>query len=244
MFGRLRYAVVVACFGLVTGCGQRVAQSGLDVSSSDGAPLATCQQAIAGLESELYAESGQACSVVLRLDQAYVLLGYQVFCGPYVATDEQAARAAVLRDTGHTAGKMLNTVDAQDVYVFYQAPLDFGGAAVVSKRSGLTLIGAVFGWQQGGGISYPRTWRAASELGSDCPPVGTGAPLVGYTLGGSAVSASDLKAVFEVVERTAVPAAFMTEGYLFDVVALTYNTSPVAGHKPEWIVIVNGGWLE
>ena len=55
-----------------------------------------------------------------------------------------------------------------------------------------------------------------------------------------------MNAAVAVVGQTAVPAAFVTGGYNFDIVVLRYPRS-VGEFNPdtaEWIVLWNGGWLE
>lgn len=219
----------------------------VDAGVVDSSP--SCVAAIAALQAELYAKMGQACSVVVRLDyQTRAILGYQVFCGPYAATDEAAARATAQKDTGYgQSGKMLNPAPTEDAFVFYDAPSDFGGAAVVSKRSGLSVFGGSIVWLGTGEITYPKTWRPAQDLASGCPAVGAPRPLAGYDLAtGSKATTAEIAAAHAEVAQTAVPAAFWGGGYLFDVVVLKYARG-VGAFDPntaEWIVIVNGGWLE
>lgn len=227
--------------------GPRWDMSPVDSGVVDSSP--SCVAAIAALQAELYAKMGQTCSVVVRLDyQTRAILGYQVFCGNYAATDEKAARATAQADTGYGAsGKMINPAPAEDAYVFYVSPGDFGGAAVVSKRSGLSVFGGSIVWAGRGDITYPKSWRPAQDLASGCPIVGAPGPLAGYDLvTGNKATTAEIAAAHAEVARTAVPAAFWGGGYLFDVVVLKYARG-VGAFDPttaEWIVIVNGGWLE
>lgn len=227
------------------------------VSPADGPPSdalrpdasVTCQSAITALQAEIYATSGQTCSVVVRLDyDTRAVLGYQVFCGAYGPVDEQTARATAQKYTGQAGdGLMFNPADAQDAYVFKRSGGDLEAAAVVSKRSGLALFHGTTGFGCCGDIIYPSSWRAAEALASGCPVVGPPPAKVGYDLMFTPppLGADHVDAAYQVVTLTAVPAAFWAGGALFDVVVLRYTRSNEMlepGHaRSEWIVIVNGG---
>jgi len=219
-----------------------------DLHVSPDGPVA-CKAATAALQAEFYATSGTACSLVVRLDYTTrALLGYQVFCGAYANTNEKTARATAQKDTGYgSVGSRLDPPKAEDAYVFSVWPGDFGGMAVVSKRSGLSVFGGSIIWLGKGDITYPAVWRPAKELASGCATVGAAPPTVGYDMAsGMPLGATERNAAYDVVKQTAVPAAFWGNGYLFDVVVIKYPRT-VGTFDPtsaEWIVIVNGGWLE
>ncbi|MBZ0121321.1 MAG: hypothetical protein K8H88_30270 [Sandaracinaceae bacterium] len=192
---------------------------------------------------------GRACTVVVRLDYTTRdILGYHVVCGSYASVDEPAARSAAQSATGFGgAGAMLNEPSPSDDYVFYESPGDFGGAAAVSARTGQAVFGGGIVWLGHGDITHPTTWRPAAELGSGCDPSGGITTRRGWDLrGGTALSAADVDAAVSVVLGTAVPAALWRGGYVFDSVVLLYPRG-VGAFDPstaEWIVLVNGGWLE
>jgi hypothetical protein len=215
--------------------------------SSDLGPA--CAAEIAALQKEIYKTSGQSCTAVVRLDHdSLALKEWQLVCGKYAKVTEAQARTTAFNDSGYgKGGKMLNAQSPADEYVFYEAPGDFGGCASVSARTGLTVFGASIIWMGTGKITHPKTWRAASQLGSGCPAAGGIPKSQGYDLvQGGALQKADVDKAVAVVLKTAVPAAFWKGGYVFDAVVLRYPRS-VGAFNPktaEWIVLVNGGWLE
>jgi hypothetical protein len=63
---------------------------------------------------------------------------------------------------------------------------------------------------------------------------------------GSPLAATDVNEALLVIGDTAVPMAFASRGYVFHAAVLLYPRG-VGGFDPataEWIVMVNGGWLE
>jgi hypothetical protein len=208
-----------------------------------------CASEIAALQKEIYKTPAQSCTAVVRLDHdTLALKGFELICGKYAKVTEAQARATAYTDSGYgQGGKMVNAANPADEYVFYEAPGDFGGCASVSARTGLTVFGASIIWMGTGKITYPKTWRAASQLGSNCPAAGGIPKSQGYDLvQGGALQKADVDKAVAVVLKTAVPAAFWKGGYVFDAVVLRYPRS-VGAFDPttaEWIVLVNGGWLE
>lgn len=208
-----------------------------------------CSDEVDTLAKEMYA-APQACTAVVRLNYTtYDILGYQLICGRYNYIDEKQARLTAQNDTGYGLnGQMLNPSAPEDVFVFYESPGDFGGVAAVSARTGLSLFGGSIVWMGTGEISYPMEWHPASELGQGCDPAG-GIPVAyGYDLvkNGAPVGDAELDRVMSVIEGTAIPAAFWQGGYVFEAVLILYPRT-VGAFNPdnaEWIVLVNGGWLE
>jgi hypothetical protein len=192
-----------------------------------------------------------SCTAVVRLGYTSMsVLGWQLVCGSYdMPVTEAKARAQAQTDTGYGAsGTMANPASPEDEYVFFQAPGDFGGAAAVSARTGLSVFGGSIIWMGTGDITYPDDWRPASELGRDCPRYPTLPTAVGYRIAESSepLSASEVSAALDVVWGTALPEGMATSGYIFDAVVLLYART-VGAFDPstaEWIVLVNGGWLE
>jgi len=207
-----------------------------------------------GCEDEIAAIAGEtrivgSCSGVVRLDYTTLdILGWQLVCGPYTAVTEADARSQAQTDTGFgSSGAMLNPADPGDEYVFYQAPGDFGGCASVSARTGKSVFGGSIIWMGTGDITYPTTWRSVDTLGEDCPRLPHAVTAVGYDLvSGSSLDASEVNAAVDVVWSTALPEGMATSGYIFDAVVLLYPRT-MGGFDPstaEYIVILNGGWLE
>ncbi len=212
-------------------------------------PDEDCTDEIEALAKEMYAEIG-SCTAVVRLDyQTYDLLGYQLFCGPYTRLSEKEARTIAESDTGYGLDAiMLNEPDPEDTWVFYEPPGDFGGVGAVSARNGLSVFGGSIVWMGTGDITYPTNWRPLEELGHGCDPAGGIPRARGYDLvsGGAPLSDAQINAALEVVLDTAIPGAFWEGGYVFDAVVLSYPRTMGAfnPNTAEWIVMVNGGWLE
>lgn len=209
--------------------------------------LGQCDGAAERLAAELYRRRAQACSAVIRVDhQTLALNSYNILCDNYALVTEQAARDAAQRDTGFGRGTALNDPDPEDAWIFYTSPGDFGGVGVVSPATGLTLFGASIVWDGRGDIIYPRGWRAAQDLGQNCnegqAPTATGYDLVT----GEDLDERTVDRVLGVVLDTAFDEAFWLGGYLFNAVVIRYPRS-VGAFDPtsaEFIVLLNGGWLE
>jgi len=208
-----------------------------------------CEDLVAAIASETGIVG--SCTAIVRLNYtSMAILGWQLLCGSYsMPVTEAEARAQAQADTGYGAsGTMVNPASPEDEYVFFQAPGDFGGAAAVSARTGLSVFGGSIIWMGTGDITYPDDWRPASDLGQDCPRYPTLPPAVGYRIAESseALSAGEVSAALDVVWDTALPEGMWTSNYIFDAVVLLYARS-VGAFDPstaEWIVLVNGGWLE
>ena len=210
-----------------------------------------CAQEISALAREIYTEP-RSCTAVVRL--AYntrSILSYQLICGRYVREplDEARARARAEADTGFgdEMAAMLNPPNPEGEFVFNVAGGDFRGVAAVSTYTGLSVFGGSIDWRGTGRITYPTSWRPAAQLGSRCPPSGGIQSALGYDLAvSSPLPAADVEAALAVVRQTALPAAFWQGGYVFNAVVLKYprTLGPFDPATAEWIVLVNGGWLE
>jgi hypothetical protein len=174
----------------------------------------------------------------------------------YAEITEPEARASAQAETGYGAdAEMLNQPDPGDAYVFYESPADFGGVAVVSADTGLTVFGASIVWAGKGDIEFPTSWRDPAELGPGCPGMyrsrlgpGPGYDLCGINTGPEpfTLAESDIEAALDVLHDTGLPDAVWYGGYVFGSVVLCYPRK-VGVFDPgsaEWIVLVNGGWLE
>ena len=186
-------------------------------------------------------------SVVVRLDYTSLkVLGQVAVKGGYAGgMKEQVARDVAQKDTGYGGGTLLSGPDPEDEWVFFTSAGDFGGSAAVSARTGLTVFGGSTVWAGKGDINYPKDWNLI-DLGSGCPPRER-RPARGFDLGqGQPLAQAKVDAAVDVVWQTALPAALMQWGYVFDVLVLLYPRS-VGAFDPataEYVVIVNAGWLE
>jgi hypothetical protein len=219
-----------------------------DAADGEEEVIGGCEDQVAAIASETGVVG--SCSAVVRLDyESRDILGWQLFCGSYAAATEGSARSRAQADTGYgAAGTMLNPADPPDEYVFYEEPGDFGGAAAVSARTGLSVFGGSIIWLGTGDITYPSIWRPASEIGSDCPEWPASVTATGYDLSsyGDPIGSADLTAALDVIWSTALPEGMATSGYLFDAVVIVYPRT-MGEFDPataEWIVILNGGYLE
>ncbi|MCB9734479.1 MAG: hypothetical protein H6745_17990 [Deltaproteobacteria bacterium] len=217
-------------------------------ADADADASAACETARDALAGTLYAKQ-QAFSVIVRLDHdTRAVLGYAIVAGAYAHVDESMARAAAQSATGFgSSGQNLAGADPADDWVFYESPGDFGGVGVVSAHSGLAVFGGGIVWSGAGDITHPASWSPASELASGCPASGGLGTTRGFDLvTGGALPAADVKAATDVVLTTAVPSAVWQGGYAFDAVVLRYprTVGELDPTTAEWVVIVNGGWLE
>jgi len=225
---------------------------GADPSADDLACLSyppcaeSCDDEVAAIAAETTLVG--SCSAVVRLDfLTRRILAWQLICGKYARPTEDSAREQAKADTGYGSGVMLNPAEPEDAYVFYESPGDFGGASAVSARTGLSLFGGSIVWDGTGDITYPKEWRKPESLGTGCEPWPGDVPARGYDLrGGDKLPGEDVASALDVVRTTAVFEGMATSGYVFDAVVLLYPRS-VGAFNPataEWIVLVNGGWLE
>ena len=173
-------------------------------------------------------------------------LGHQVFCGRYTSVTAEDARDTADEDSGWT-GRMLNAAEPDETYVFYTPPGDFGGASAVSADTGLTVFGGSIVWDGRGDITYPTQWRDPIDIGSSCASTGTIPYAVGYDLvDGSSMSDEVMVGPLGAATQTAVVDAMWAGGYLFHATVLRYprtvGTVPI--ENVEWIVLLNGGWLD
>ena len=205
-----------------------------------------CQPLIERLTQELYSEP-QACTVVIRLDHdTFTILGHQVICGRYnSATAEEALETAV-EDTGW-GGRMLNAEDPEETYVFFTPAGDFGGASAVSANTGLSVFGGSTVWSGSGDITYPLEWRAPAEIGRTCTSTREVPYAVGYDLvGGVSMDEEMMQTALDTVKRTVVIDAMAAGGSIFSATVLRYprTVGVVNPTNSEWIVLLNGGWLD
>ena len=221
--------------------------SSTSASSSTGG-TAPCDTIIDAIASVM--KGPEARTAVVRLDHgSHAILGFDVKCAPYAATDEATARATAQADTGQgQGGQSIAGAQPDDEWVFWQAAGDFGGSAAVSRRNGTSVFGGTTVWSGKGDITYPKAWQPPSTIGLGCGQTGLMLPQArGYDLGtGQELAAGDVNAALEAVWNTAVPAGLSKNGYVFDAMVLLYPRT-VGAFDPttaEWIVIVNGGWLD
>ena len=193
--------------------------------------------------------AGTACTTLVRMDyQTWAIKGWQMVCGGYTATSEAQARATSQTATGFGQnGQLLSGPSPMDEWVFYESPGDFGGAGVVSARTGQAVFGGGIVWAGTGQITFPTTFEPPETLGIGCVPAGLPPTSRGWNLGGGMpMPVSDQQAALDVVWGTALPDGLSKVQYLFDAVVLFYPPSvgAVDTTKAEWVVLLNSGWLE
>lgn len=222
--------------------------TGDDLDCQAYAPCtASCEDEVSAIAKETQLVG--SCSAVVRLDYlTRSILGWQLVCGKYAQVTEDAARKTAEADTGYGAGKLVGSAGPADLYVFYEPPGDFGGVGAVSARTGLSVFGGAIVWDGAGDITYPLQWRSPESLGVDCEPFASPVEARGHDLaeGGTDLPEDLIAAALDPVRSTALLEGMATSGYVFDAVVLLYPRS-VGVFDPttaEWIVIVNGGWLE
>jgi hypothetical protein len=208
---------------------------------------AGCATEIADLSKELHA-NGQACTAVVRLDfRTRSILGYQVICAPASigASEEQALKTA-LAQTNISSNAIPVSVGSgtpMDEFVFFATPSDLGGIAAVSATMGQSVFAGTIVFGGRGEITYPMTWRPAVDLRADCSPLSGVVPRRGWdAVARTPLSVANVDAADQIVERTAISAAFRDGGNVASVFVLLYPRT-VADFDPataEWIVILNG----
>jgi hypothetical protein len=214
-------------------------------------PTSSCEGSANALAA-LVRPAGTASELVVRLDYlSRRILAWHYFSDASSApVAEDVARRVAVRDTGYgdamgTWDKLLSGSDPSDEFVFFQAPLDFGGVAAVSKRSGLSVFGGSIVWSGKGDITYPKTWSSPEELGSDCSSSGASVSARGFNLvedPALALDPTQVASALEVLGTTAISLAFSKSGQsTLDAMVLLYPRS-VGELNPktaEWIVILN-----
>ncbi len=217
---------------------------------SGGLGAAACEALSQAISTET--SGAHACTAIVRLAyETRGFLGFQLLCAPYAQVDEVTAQQTAEVDTGYGLGAtVMSGADPQDEYVFYEEPTDFGGVGVVSVRNGITVFGGSVVWAGTGEITYPTSWRPASELGPGCTPmVNTGPPAtrgIDLSHGEGAMDQTQINAVMDQVWVTALADGMWLNQYVFDAMVLLYPRS-VGAMNPattEWIVLINFGWLE
>ncbi|APR75259.1 Hypothetical protein A7982_00605 [Minicystis rosea] len=224
------------------------ATSASSSASSSTGGTATCESLAEAIAAVM--QGTEACTAVVRLDYgSHSVLGFDVKCAPYAASNEEKARATAQADTGQgQAGQSIAGAQPEDEWVFWQGAGDFGGSAAVSRRNGTSVFGGTTVWSGKGEITYPKAWKPVSAIGLGCGQTGQEPPQArGFDLGtGQKLAESDVTAALAVVWNTAVPAGLRQKGYVFDAMVLLYPRT-VGAFDPttaEWIVLVNSGWLE
>jgi hypothetical protein len=201
-----------------------------------------------------YDPAGKTCTTVVRVDYLRLtLLGYSFSCGGYGQVDEATARATAQAVLGVSSyWSLISGPNPEDDYVFYNPPADIGGVGVVSARSGLPVFGGSIVWMGANRITYPTSWKPASELGAGCSAVGDVRSLrfLDLTMGAANATQSDADKAVKQVWSTALPAGFAKGQYVFDGMVLLFPSTvpPDDGDfnpaTAEWIVVINTGWLE
>lgn len=212
--------------------------------------------ACATLTAQLAMEIGPdarmgSCTAVVRLDyDSLSVVGHTFVCGPYGGGDEAAARARADADAtfpsaaGAGQGRLLlDGSRGGGEWIFYQSPSDFGGAAAVSARNGLTVFAGSIVWAGAGKLLVPSQW-STSEIGRDCPL--RMVSMRGFDLrSGTEFQNGEWSAPAQVVLSSAIPYAMESVGGVFDAVVLLYprTVGVFEPSRAEYVVLLNGGAL-
>lgn len=207
-----------------------------------------CQQAIDAVAAQV---TDLACTAVVRIrytDKS--LLGYQLLCGGITSLDEAKASAVSQADTGFgLGGGSLGGPNPDDVFVFYEPPMDFGGAGVVSAISGRSVFGGSIVWMGNGEITWPQTpWLPPDKLGGAECSVQMWPKWRGFDLvqDGAAYTDAEAQIALHIAWNTALPAGMFAKQSVVNANVLLYGRgvgmfNPVTA---EWIVLLNSQWLE
>lgn len=84
--------------------------------------------------------------------------GWGLRCGVESPVDEATALQVVSEGSSLPDWEVLSPASAQDAYVFYQPPLDFGQVAVVSPRTGVVTFRGGIVWSGTGTLTTPRSF--------------------------------------------------------------------------------------
>ncbi len=239
-FGLLALAVALSACGCGSDPSDESSGSSGGTSSSAGGG-SSC----AALGDAILVEvtGAGSCSATVRFDyQSYRALGFQISCHPTAPPDIKQAFATAEADTKLQLAESLTEKAPKDDFVFYRAPIDFGGVAVVSARSGLTVFGAGIVWDGHGDILYPTTFRPASRLGPGCGSKKFDVAARGFDLRSKAsLDAFDIGKAIDAANGTVLPEAMAQGGHLRDAMVLLYP--PAVGlfdpKSAEWVVVLN-----
>jgi hypothetical protein len=190
------------------------------------------------------------CTAVVRLDYTTLALKSHAFvCGQAARPDEASARKSATAaatfpyTSGAGTGKLMSAPTDHDQWVFYTAPADFGGVAAVSDDTGLATFAATIVWSGTGEILLPKAFDSA-DLGEGCEAPSS-VPVRGINLA-SGEAQPRFEEAARIVLSTALHAAFRSWAEIFNIVVIAYPRT-VGGFEAstaEYIVLVNGHWLE
>lgn len=254
MRGLLPGLLVVGCLS-GSGCSERRLVGEADADEDDPPAdareeggLDSCEESTEALVGEIVRSEPWSCTAVIRLDFVTGGIGsFALLCGEPMVVSEEHARSRAVEDVildmpyvDFSTAEMLNYPDPRDAYFFYESPADFGGLAIVSPYSGMTVFGASIVWSGGGAIAYPAEWRSADQIGAGCPPSVAMEPAFYYRIGCD-TSGSGIDSPLDVVARTAVPGAMARAGEIDSVIEFCYprTVGMFDPREAEWIVIIN-----
>jgi hypothetical protein len=191
-----------------------------------------------------------SCTAVVRLDyKSQKLLGHAFVCGKYQSSDEASVRkkasVEILYPYASPAGDgtLLSPSQPEDEWVLFTPASDFGGTTAISARTSLVAFAGTTVAMGTGSILSPSAWDT-TDVGHGCPGH-PNLPIRSYDLT-NGTSFPTPTNVVEAVLTTAIPSALERMGGLFDGVVLLYPRT-LEGFDPdttEYIVLLNGGWLE
>ncbi|MFT6397934.1 MAG: hypothetical protein ACJAYU_002689 [Bradymonadia bacterium] len=199
------------------------------------------------------------CTGTLRLSyETLEPLGHAIDCASRAAISEEDARQIVV-DRLSVAGPVdmsdasmisdPNSLGGYGVYLFYQAPSDFGAVAAVNSSNGSWLWGASIVWAGAGDIVHPTPWGDPAALSDGCGQLSlSDLPLRSYDLtsGDGAREVDVLDDVLAATAETVLAEARLdgTAAFLNSIVVVVYPRS-VGEFNPAtagYIVFINAGF--
>lgn len=197
----------------------------------------------------VFDEEDAYCHLLVRLDYVSRLpVGYAGICGD--ASPTTAAQGLEVlgafdqADTGEGAEDLAH-VGAQatpETWAYFDPPADFGGAGIVSARTGQVLWRGSIVWDGTGHHVFPPLWGFASQLGARCPSstaVTPAADAIDFR-DGSLLSDTVRDAVLATLDQTVALDALATHGTLAPATVHLYPRT-IGEFQPseaEWIIVL------
>ena len=198
-----------------------------------------CSVEIQALSDEIHAIE-QGCTAIFRLGHPLMeLLGFQLVCGPQNTITEEEARGL----SQLCSGDMLSDPYLHGQFVFCDKPTseELCAFSASADTGMLTFEGWTVEWWSE--ITFPDTWRSPVELGENCGQQVDVQIVIGRDLTNcNRLATEEVDGAIEVVFKTAIPAAFVSNGSIMNVVVLRFpiEFDMVIPRPADWIVLING----
>ena len=187
------------------------------------------------------------CTTLVRVSSIDTsILGWSIECGPLKIATDADARAAFSPYAGPytpaSSYTRIGPTGATDDFVFFHAPSDFGGLAVVSLALDRLLFAGELSWSAFGSIRYPSSFRPASEAPQICAPYPLGRTTA-VTPDGAPADPDEVAAVVRAVERSPIPRGVggtqSLAGTLVVYFPIDGAVSTGGAPKNEWLVVID-----